>query len=128
MLDRFPVFAVLPSSDLERARLWFHDHLSMDPTQSDPGGLWYSCADGTWLTVTRSAYAGTAQNTAASFQVTDIARVMTEMSARGVVFEDYDVPGFSTVDGVFRMGRYTAAWFKDADGNTIEISEVGAEE
>lgn len=126
MLDTFPVFAVLPSSDLDRARTWYRDHLGMDPTKEDPGGLWYSCADGSWLVVTRSQFAGTARNTAASFQVTGIADLMARMRANGVVFEDYDLPDFSTVDGLFTWGGYRAAWFKDADGNIIEISEVPA--
>jgi hypothetical protein len=91
---------------------------------SDPGGLWYECAGGTWFFITRSAYAGTAQNTAASFQVTDIEEVMAEMRDRGVVFEEYDLPDFKTEQGLFTYGQYRAAWFKDADENIIEISEV----
>ena len=128
MLDRFPVFAVLPSSDVARARAWYHDHLGMDPAKEDPGGLWYSCATDTWFVVTRSAFAGTARNTAASFQVTGIHDLMAEMRRRGVVFEDYDLPDFKTVDGVVTWGPYTAAWFKDSDGNIIEMTEVAPEQ
>jgi catechol 2,3-dioxygenase-like lactoylglutathione lyase family enzyme len=126
VLDTFPVFAVLPSSDLERARAWYHDHLGMDPTKEDPGGLWYSCAGGTWFVVTRSAYAGSARNTAASFQVAGLDEVMAAMRGSGVVFEEYDLPDFTTTDGVFTWGPYRAAWFKDVDGNVIELSEVPA--
>jgi len=126
VLDAFPVYAVLPSSDLDRARAWYRDHLGMVPAKEDPGGLWYSCADGTWFVVTRSAFAGTAQNTAASFQVTGIGDLMAEMRARGVVFEEYALPDFTTVDGLFTWGAYRAAWFKDVDGNIVEISEVDA--
>jgi len=124
MLNRFRVYAVLPSSDLERARTWYQDKLGMIPDKEDPGGLWYQCADGTWLLVTRSGYAGTAQNTAASFQVSGIEEVMTELRERGVVFEEYDLPEFKTVDGLLSSGPYRVAWFKDVDGNIIEISEV----
>ena len=49
---------------------------------------------------------------------------MARYRAQGVVFEDYDLPEFKTVDGVFAMGPYKAAWFKDPDGNIIELSEV----
>ena len=51
---------------------------------------------------------------------------MAQYRARGVVFEDYDLPDFKTEDGLFAMGPYKAAWFKDADRNTIELSEVTA--
>lgn len=124
MLSQYKVYAILPSSDVERARSWFQEKLEMIPTKEEPAGLWYECAEGTWFFVTHSAFAGTAQNTAASFQVTGIEDVMSQMKGRGVVFEEYDLPYLKTVDGLFAMGPYKAAWFQDADGNIIEISEV----
>jgi hypothetical protein len=78
--------------------------------------------------VTHSAFSGTAQNTAASFQVTGIRGLMAEMRRRGVVFEDYDLPDFKTVDGVFIAGPVTVTWFKDSDGNIIEMTEVASEQ
>ncbi len=96
----------------------------MSPAKEDPGGLWYECADGTWFVITPSAFAGTALNTAASFQVTDLEDVMARYRSQGVVFEEYDLPDFKTVNGLFAMGPYSAAWFKDPDGNIIELSEV----
>jgi catechol 2,3-dioxygenase-like lactoylglutathione lyase family enzyme len=124
MLNEYKVFAVLPSTDLARARRWYEEKTGTVPATEDPGGLWYSCADGTWFVVTRSAFAGTAQNTAVSFQVDDIEGLMSRLRERGLTFEDYDLPDFKTVDGLFTMGGYKAAWFKDADGNIVELSEV----
>jgi hypothetical protein len=95
-----------------------------DADNEDPGGLWYACADGTWLVVTPSGFAGTAQNTAASFTVTDIVGLMKDLRARGVAFEEYDLPNFKTVDGLFEAGGYKAAWFKDSDGNIVELAEL----
>ena len=126
MLSEYKVYAVLPSSDLARAREWYEEKTGTLPSREDPGGLWYQCADGTWFVITRSAFAGTAQNTAASFQVTGIEELMRRLRDRGLRFEEYDLPDFKTVDGLFVMGPYKAAWFKDADGNTVEISEVAA--
>jgi catechol 2,3-dioxygenase-like lactoylglutathione lyase family enzyme len=119
------VYAVLPSKDLAASRAWYEAKTGTTPTKEDPGGLWYECADGTWFVVTASQFAGTAQNTAASFHVDDLQRVMSDYRSRGLVFEEYDMPGFKTVDGVLSMGPYKAAWFKDGDGNTIEMSQVG---
>jgi catechol 2,3-dioxygenase-like lactoylglutathione lyase family enzyme len=126
MLTDFKVYAVLPSKDLAAARAWYEEKTGTSPVKEDPGGLWYECAEGTWFVVTGSAYAGTAQNTAASFQVNGIEELMAKLRARGVVFEDYDLPDFKTTDGLFTMGPSKAAWFKDIDGNTIELSEVTA--
>jgi catechol 2,3-dioxygenase-like lactoylglutathione lyase family enzyme len=124
MLDRFRAYAVLPASDLERAKAWWQEKVGMSPTNGDPGGLWFACADGTWVVVTPSAYAGTAQNTAVSFTVRNIEELMEQLRQRGVVFEEYDLPDFKTHNGLFEAGGYKAAWFKDSEGNIVEIAEM----
>jgi hypothetical protein len=124
VLDRFRAYAVLPASDLQRAKAWWQEKVGMTPTTEDPGGLWFACADGTWVVVTPSGFAGTAQNTAVSFTVTGIEDLMETLRGRGVVFEEYDLPNFKTENGLFAMGGYKAAWFKDSEGNIVEIAEV----
>jgi catechol 2,3-dioxygenase-like lactoylglutathione lyase family enzyme len=123
VLDRFRAYAVLPASDLQRAKAWWQEKVGMTPTTEDPGGLWFACADGTWVVVTPSGFAGTAQNTAVSFTVTGIEDLMETLRGRGVVFEEYDLPNFKTENGLFAMGGYKAAWFKDSEGNIVEIAE-----
>lgn len=49
---------------------------------------------------------------------------MMDLRARGVVFEEYDIPGFDTVNRLFEYGEYRAAWFKDCDGNIVEVGQV----
>ncbi|MEO6577594.1 MAG: hypothetical protein ABIO99_01670 [Candidatus Limnocylindria bacterium] len=57
----------------------------------------------------------------------DIQAVMDEIRSRGVVFEEYDFGEMgSTVDGLMTTAFGKAAWFKDSEGNTIELSEVPA--
>jgi catechol-2,3-dioxygenase len=124
MLDRFRVHAVLPAHDLQRAKAWWDEKVGMTPTTEDPGGLWFACAEGTWVVITPSANAGTAKNTAASFTVTGIETLMDSLRERGVIFEEYDMGDFKTVNGLFEMGPYKAAWFKDSEGNIVEIAEV----
>jgi catechol 2,3-dioxygenase-like lactoylglutathione lyase family enzyme len=126
MLDQYRVYAILPASDLDRAKSWWADKVGMTPTNEDLGGLWYQCADGTWVAITRSGFAGTAQNTAVSFTVDQIEDVMARLRERGVEFLDYDMPGFKTVDGLFDAGGYKAAWFKDSEGNIVEIAQPPA--
>ena len=57
--------------------------------------------------------------------VEHIEDVMSDLRDRGVVFEEYYLPEFKTVDGLFTFGGSKAAWFKDGDGNIIEVAEVG---
>ena len=46
-----------------------------------------------------------------------------EIKAAGVVFEDYDIPeiGLKTVDGVAELDGTKSAWFKDTEGNILNL-------
>jgi hypothetical protein len=57
---------------------------------------------------------------------------VAELRSQGVVFEDYDLPGMTTVDGIAEVeGNYPseggvgerAAWFRDSEGNLIGIGQ-----
>lgn len=125
-LAECPVYAVLPCSDYDRARAWYEEKLRLRPTSEEmPGNGWFECANGTSFILTTSAYAGTAQNTAAGFTVNGIESVMETLRSRGVEFLDYDFGEMGkTQAGLMVVGPYKAAWFKDTEGNVIEISEV----
>ena len=49
---------------------------------------------------------------------------MKELRAKGVKFEEYDLPNLKTVNGLFSMDGYRAAWFKDSEGNIVAISTM----
>ena len=64
----------------------------------------------------------------------DLDRARREVAAlrrRGVVFEEYDLPGFRTVDGIADIaGNYPSkgtgergAWFRDSEGNMLGIGQ-----
>ena len=54
-----------------------------------------------------------------------------ELRARGVVFEEYDVPGLTTMDGIAEIeGNYPSkgvgergTWFYDSEGNLLGIGQ-----
>jgi hypothetical protein len=57
---------------------------------------------------------------------------MAELRGRGVVFEEYDLPGFRTVNGILEVeGNYPSeggggergAWFRDSEGNIHGIGQ-----
>ena len=124
MLTQFPIHPSVAVTDLDRTRAWYADKLSLTPEVDDPGGLWYRFGGDSWLHLYVSSFAGTAQNTVAGWSVKGIESVMSALRDRGVVFEDYDFGEIKTVDGLADFGAGTAAWFKDPDGNTFELSEV----
>ena len=65
-------------------------------------------------------------------EVADLAATVKHLRAHGVVFEEYDLPGLKTVDGIAKVeGNYSskggigelAAWFRDSEGNLIGIGQ-----
>jgi catechol 2,3-dioxygenase-like lactoylglutathione lyase family enzyme len=124
MLSAFPISSRAAAIDLDRARRWYDEKLGMVPEREDPGGLWYRFGGETWLYLYATPSAGTAKNTIAGWQVTDIEAVMAVLRERGVTFEAYDLGEVRTIDGLVDYGAAKAAWFKDSEGNTYELSEV----
>jgi catechol 2,3-dioxygenase-like lactoylglutathione lyase family enzyme len=125
MFENLMATAVLPASDLERARTWWHDVLGRDPVYEDMEamGLFYDVG-GTIVMVYRTEFAGTAKNTALDLMTDDLDRDMTALRTHGVVFHDYDLPGLTTVDGVAELGDERSAWFSDSEGNIFAIGQL----
>ena len=53
----------------------------------------------------------------------DIEADVADLQARGVVFEEYDLPGLKTVNGIATIGESKGAWFKDSEGNLLALGE-----
>jgi hypothetical protein len=57
--------------------------------------------------------------------VKDIKAEGADLKAKGITFEEYDVPGLTQVDGIMQSGPgVQTAWFKDADGNMLGLSQI----
>jgi catechol 2,3-dioxygenase-like lactoylglutathione lyase family enzyme len=125
MLRNDPMSARLAASDIARAKHWYQEKLGLTPEREEMGGtaLWYRCGE-TWFLLYQTETAGTARNTVGGWEVNDIASVMAELRGRGVVFEDYDFGEMKTVGGLLSVGGSSAAWFKDSEGNVLELTEV----
>ena len=126
-ITAFPVWPVLAAADIGRAKKWYEEKLGLSPTKEDEvGGLWFEFAEGTWLLVYPTPNAGTARNTQAHLEVTGIESLMDDLRTRGVEFEEYDFGEYGkTQNGLMEAMGWKAAWFKDSEGNTIEIAERG---
>lgn len=120
-----PVSAGLPAADIERAKAFYEGTLGLPLVQDLEGALMFACGNGTMFFVYPSEFAGTNKATAAGFQVDDIQAVMEELRGKGVTFEEYDMPGLKTVDGVATLGPSKSAWFKDTEGNILALVQGG---
>jgi hypothetical protein len=58
------------------------------------------------------------------FAVADVRAAVADLKEAGVVFEEYDASELKTIDGVADMEGRSAAWFKDTEGNLIELLEL----
>lgn len=122
MFENTVAMAVLAASDLHRARTFWKDVFGLEPVRGDVGGD-VSLVGATPVLVYESRFAGTAKNTSLSLLTDDLDRDMAALRSKGVTFNDYDLPGLKTVDGIFDMDGERTAWFDDSEGNIISIGQ-----
>jgi catechol 2,3-dioxygenase-like lactoylglutathione lyase family enzyme len=122
MLGGKDAAATLAVSDLQRARDFYENTLGLTPVQEPPGGILYKSGNSVVL-VYPSEYAGTNRATAASWAVgTDFDGIVADLSAKGVAFEHYDdLPDTTREGDVHIAGEFKAVWFKDPDGNILNL-------
>ena len=123
MLQKFPLYAYIPARDVARARRFYEDKLGFKPKEEVSDGVIYDFAGGTSCFLYPTPNAGTSQASQAFWQVDDVDAEMAELKSRGVVFEDYDIPGERSPGGAITANGAKAAWFKDTEGNILAIIE-----
>jgi catechol 2,3-dioxygenase-like lactoylglutathione lyase family enzyme len=121
MLKDSNVYAVLAVKDLEKAKDFYETKLGLKHDSEDPGGVFYESGDSK-LFVYESDYAGTNKATAATWQVDDIEAVVEDLKSKGISFEHYDMPGATREGDIHIIGELKAAWFKDPDGNILNVA------
>jgi catechol 2,3-dioxygenase-like lactoylglutathione lyase family enzyme len=130
MLNEGRVATRLPAQDLERARAFYSEKLGLDPVEERPGGLRYECAAGEFV-LFQSTGAPSGDHTQMGWDVEDIDATVAALRSRGVVFEEYDVPGMEIVDGIATIeGNYPSkgigergGWFRDSEGNLLGLGQ-----
>jgi catechol 2,3-dioxygenase-like lactoylglutathione lyase family enzyme len=114
------VAVMLPVGDVARAQEFYEKRLALPYDGTSPGGeVMFRIAGGSHVALRPLPDVQPSPNTALSFEVSDIATEIADLESRGVTFEDYDQPDFTTVDHVFDDGAMKAAWFLDPDGNIL---------
>ena len=118
------VTTILPTSQVEVARAFYADVLGLPFRGADADGkLLFGLSAGSMLALIERPAGSPANHTAMSFEVADIGQSIAELQARGVAFDDYDLPGLKTVGHLGVLGAEKAAWFKDPDGNILCLHE-----
>lgn len=130
MLSNHPLYTTIPVSDLERATAWYREKLGIEPAPNAPlppgeEGIFFSAGRGTYFVLFPTRAGAGAGHTIAEFVVGDhFDEVVDRLRGRGVVFEEYDLPGIKTENGIAELTgaqAHRAAWFKDSEGNVLSI-------
>ncbi len=124
MLCSSQVSASLPYAGLKTARDFYTKKLGLELVSGSvkQGYLEFSAGEGTTLQLFESD-SEKSDDTAATFEVKNLAREMEALRKKGVEFEEYDLPNVKTVDGVATMGKRKGAWIKDPGGNIIALHQ-----
>lgn len=127
MLKDTPLWAVVSVKDLGQAKKFYGETLGLAIMNEEmPGGLLFTCGEGTGLVVYEKPNMTPSNNTLAGWNVKDLEAEMTELRAKGLTFEEYDIPemGLKTENGIATMEGSKSCWFKDADGNIFSINQM----
>ena len=94
MLSDSPIFSVLPAADLARAKAFYTQTLGLSVQFESEAGVGFTAGSGAMLFI--YPYGQTkAEHTTAGFMVADVESVVAELRAKGLKFEEYDLPGLT---------------------------------
>jgi catechol 2,3-dioxygenase-like lactoylglutathione lyase family enzyme len=122
MLSNRNVVANLAVRNIDAARKFYENTLGLKRIGDEGPELIVFKSGDTKLNVYRSEKAGTNQATAVTWTVGDeVESVVRELKAKGVKFEHYDMPDMNRQGDIYVAGDMKVAWFKDPDGNILNI-------
>jgi len=122
MLADTTAVANLAVKDLEAAKRFYSETLGLPEIGKQGDELAIYRSGNSTLNVYRSEFAGTNKATAVTWSVGDaLDRMVAALKSKGVRFERYEMPG-ATMDGdVHVFGDVRVVWFKDPDGNILNL-------
>ena len=121
MLGSRNVAANVAVKDIEIAKRFYTGTLGLEQVGAEGDDMLEMKSGDTRLNVYRSDYAGTNKATALTWEVDDIRAAVDALKAKGVAFEHYDEMGMARDGDLHDGGDYKIAWFKDPDGNILNI-------
>lgn len=121
---------VVRAESYTRAKQFYTEVLGLELAQEMPGGAggMFAAGGGTMVMVYENPALAAPANTVLAFTVPQerFDSVMADLRSRGVAFEEYDIPemGLKTIDGVADMAGRKSAWFKDSEGNILNVGTM----
>ena len=125
VLEGATAHTTLPAIDMARATKFYAEKVGAVPGESREGGSFFALGNSTF-SIYPTPNPNRGGHTQMGLRVPDARAAVAELRSRGVVFEEYDLPGLKTVDGIADIGGGSAAWFKDTEGNTIGVVQLNS--
>jgi len=105
MLKDARVGAMIPTTDLARAKEFYEGKLGLTPEDDPGGGALYRCADGTGFVVFPSSGKSSGTHTQLGFDVQDLEAEASSLAAQGITPEPVEIPGITIENGIAEMHR-----------------------
>jgi catechol 2,3-dioxygenase-like lactoylglutathione lyase family enzyme len=121
MLGNKDATANIAVKNLETARKFYQDKLGLKQLDAEGQEVVVFQSGRSKINVYRSEYAGTNKATAVTWDVDDLEGTVQALKAKGIAFEHYDMPGLTREGDIHRGGNMKVAWFKDPDGNILNV-------
>ena len=121
MITTASVGPTIAVRDMAKATGFYGGVLGLKVVRETPYEVVYESGNHTRLSVYVTENAGTNKATYATWEVGDLGAEIEDLKAKGVTFEQYDMPGVTRDGEVHTLGDSgeKAAWFKDPDGNIL---------
>jgi catechol 2,3-dioxygenase-like lactoylglutathione lyase family enzyme len=122
MLNNKDAVANVAVKDLDVATRFYKNTPGLTPVHEEGKEVVVFRSGTSEINVYRSDYAGTNKATAVTWNVDNVKEEVAALKSKGVVFEHYDMPGMTRDGDVYVSGDMKVAWFKDPDGNILNVA------
>ena len=118
----FQIAAFVATANAERSRTFYENTLGLKLVADEEYAIVFD-ANGITLRIQKVRDVAPSPYTSLGWHVTNIEKMVEELSGRGVSFEIYD--GFGQTDqGIMTFPNGAkVAWFKDPDGNLLSLDQ-----
>jgi catechol 2,3-dioxygenase-like lactoylglutathione lyase family enzyme len=123
MLNDTDAAATIAVKDLNTARRFYENTLGLTAVANEEDEVIVFKSGKSVINVYRSQYAGTNEATALTWIVGDqLEDIVQQLKKKGITFEHYDMPNTTLKGDIHVAGNLRVAWFKDPDGNILNLA------
>jgi catechol 2,3-dioxygenase-like lactoylglutathione lyase family enzyme len=123
MLNDYSAMANIAVKDLSTSKKFYENTLGLTVLREEPSGRTMYRTGDTAIFIYQSEFARTNKADYLAWEVgNDFQDVVAWLKNNDITFEHYNFPGFKLIDDIHVIGETGIVWFKDPDGNLINIA------